>query len=727
MNFTEQYNSLRNKFDDVFSSDDDFQDKLPKEGDKRVSPYINALWDDALKYFKYSFAKSKKDALVFGYSNPEDFWNALDKLENNQHWEVYGRRKGGNDDWKQELIDGEIQDQLRARCSFITANWHDITITPNLKGINDILDQERKSTGWGQNVTEWVKFAQKYGFVWVRSILDKTDNPNGVATEILCPPGSILRTPNTKSIKKIDGCWYLIHAQQVNDNWVSNNYPKLDITTVDRGEKPKFLQIDNVNKDESYTHTKMLNKLEAFLDDETLEEIPFSKEEFENRVGELMANIQAGEQNSVAPLPEDNHKKFVKAYIEWLEEKVNFYEQIVSDAHSQGLALLQEDVDLINSVVGHVSEQIFSHEKYLEEEKAKSKLTKIPVGKRKKYPFGRYIVTIDGVTAEDGKNPYENDWRKLFHYLPNERVPNRDDGRGDVEILWNDNFVLDTMLSRFADDGLLSTIKKPYFKVGEKKRIEEEGYNNDPTIPGYYEESPPIFPNSGASNNQYIQSYQIAKNNIKQKLGINETTYGKRVSSNESGKHAELMLSQNATIVTGELNQNLNDVIEDIVETRIMLWKTFYTEPRIFQVDGEEQSLVLAEYLRQQEIVENGQTVYKDMPAIQVSVRPDSNFPNKVESEIQTLLQLHDAMPDDVPVAMILDYVANRFPALAKSGKYRKENEFAKIGKEVVAKQQQDKLIQEKNAQKPLEDVKRKVQNRMTTEAAKQIAGSNGI
>jgi len=732
MAISDTYNKLKTRVKKLFSLED-YEDKIPKAGDDKVANYISDLWEDGKKFFENAFAATK-DTTRFGFTSPEDFYDACIKLESGRHYEVYPSRTtsgldGTDNTWKQELIDNEIQKQIRAKKNHITAGWHDIVISPNIVGINEIFDQERKATSWSENVREWVSYAQNFGDVTVRSILDKTNDPRGVATEITCEPGSVFRTPESKSFAKKDGCWYAVHGQKVNDTWVRKNYPKFD---MGKGEKsgmiPKFLQIDKNYKDSTYTHTKMLNKLEAFIDDESLEEIPFDKNEFDQRIGQIMSDVQEGkkpEEIQVVAKPEDNHKKYVEAYLEWLKEKTDLYEKIATEAFNNSGNLLPEDTQLIHSVMGAIEQQVNEHEGFRSQE------TDLPDGKRKKYPFGRYVVTLNGILAEDNPNPYENEWRKMFHVLMNEKVPGRRDGRGDIEILWKDNQILDTMLSRFADDALLATHKKPWLHVTEKATIDKDGYSTNPLKIGYYSKSAPTFP-TGQANTQYLECYKIVKNGTKESLSINQVTRGESSFSGESGSHAEALLNQNVVQVAGELNQNLNDFIEDVVECRIEFWKKFYTEPRIYIIDGQQVELVLAEHLRQTPVEENGQIAYKDVGAIEVAVRPDSNFPNKDDAEINILAKLSSIPNEDgvpiIPPRMILDYIAKKFPSLSSNGKYRQDSKIMALGKQAMAQQQAEAEKQaeiQKKQGEPLDAVKRKVQNRITTAAAQQITGQD--
>ena len=671
-NFREKISAVRDKAVRYLTSITEAgEDPIPKEKSPLIGQYVTSLWEDGKLWYETAFAKTKYQR--FDYATPEAFIQALSQLDNGNDWATWGYRDEA--DYEQEFSDGEIGDQVRARNAYFNANWHDVTISPNINGINEIFDQERKATGWGKSTRGWTRAMESFGEAWVKSCLDKTANPNGVARELKCRPLSVNRTPNTTSHEKIAGCWYLIHGEQVNDKWIKKTYPKFDLSqATDLAlATPKFNKFQDENK--SYSHTKMYNKLEGYLDDDTLEELPFTQETFDQRIGAVLS----GEFQEVLPL--DNHPKFVRAYFDWLEEKEKFYAKIDSDT-----GLSPAEAQNIDVIISTVTTQIAQHEQAIDEANEKSEETGIKAGKRKKYPFGRYIVTLNGVVAEDIPNPYadkENnigrDWRCLWHNPKNEDVPERIDGRGDIEILMPTAKVQDTMLSHFADDEILNMHRKPFLTSENKALWTADPLTNDPTKPFFYVGQPPIFADASGGGNS-LEMYKIFKGNAKQKLGINRTTFGESDPNVTSGTQAQINLSQNEIIITGEANHNINDAVEDIIETRIYLWKLFYTDPRPYVVDGEQVTLILAHYL-------------KDVDQIQVSVRPYSNFPMKWENDIAfvtTLAAQLSKIPPDSPLYwMVLDMAAIRYPSLAKGGKYQMMGEATKIGMAIMQRQQE--------------------------------------
>jgi hypothetical protein len=682
---------------------------IPKEKDALVGNYTTALWEDGKKYYEHQFSASK--ACRLWDSSPEDFIKNCLSLEAGNDFDVWGHRD--TDKGQQELVDGEISDQVRTRSSYLTANWHDVTIMPNINGINDIFDQERKSTDWGRSVRRWTKYMQFFGDVWVRSVLDKTENPEGSATEFTCRPLSVYKTPYATSIKKRDGCWYIAIGEQVSGQWVKSNYPSLKLSELsDRTSGyPELSKLAYTDK--SYNHTKMYNKLEIYLDDESLEEIPLSQDEFYSRIGEVLSGA------TVSPKQEDNHKKFMQKYAEFLDERIQLYTKLNEEGQ-----LSEIDIPYINSMSNAVEGQISAHQEMANQIKEKN--PDIPIGKRKKYPFGRYIVTINGEVAEDIPNPYLFDWRLLWHYIPNEEIPERMDGRGDVEILTPTQKINDIMLSHFADGESLGGTAKPWLHITDKDQIEKNGYTNDPWEISYYTKNPPEFP-SARANDKALELYNISKENSKRKLGISGVTYGDAPTKSASGELADTLLSQNETVVTGEANQNISDAIEEIVETRILIWRKFYNNPRVYNIGGVQTELVLVEHLNFTQTDVGGQMTAKPIGDIQVSVRPESNFPNKWENTIRLLSQLSAIKNEDgvplIPSEMILDLLGQRFPDLAAGGKYHQTSKIIQLGMQVMQEQQARQQEEEKDTKLTTQTVEQKMRQRLATDAVNKVMG----
>jgi hypothetical protein len=706
-------------------SEDEIVGKIPKKNSDEVADYVRSIYDDGLKYYEFAFAQSKPVRWI--KTSPKEFLRDCARLENSDDYMVFGWRDkaAGQTEW----VDGELQDQIRARNAFLNANWHDVTIQPNLKGINEIFDRERKLTNWGANVRMWTRYMQVFGDVWVRSYLDKSKDPYGRATEKILRPLSFVWTPECLTINKEDGCWYAVHAERVSGQWIKDNYPDLvlDSTASDMKKSPALIGIQD-DTTQTYSKTHYYDKYEAFLDDPAFEEIPFDQNEFDERIADVVdfapdAQGQLNPKKEVFPnKEEDNHKKWIAAYQDWLEERAKFYQK-QEDAGN----LTEQGAAYINRISQAVEEQIQLHEDAQAQTNAPEE-EKLPKGKRVKYPFGRHIVKIGNTIATDEPNPYDFEWRILFHNIANEKIPERIDGRSDVEILRNTEEHLSGMMSHQADDELRHGHRQAWMPASEKAEYEKNNANNDPDQPRWYQTTPPQFPN-GQGTNQAAEIYRTLKENAPNKLGVSAISHGEAPTKNASGDMVERLIEQNTVTITGEANQNLNDAIEDIVETRMMIWKKFYTNTRYYMIEGKTVGLVLSDYLSYEETKDaQGQSVKKEIPALIVTVRPNSNFPNKWESDLNLFIQLLGKVDQTtgmplIPFTMVQDLLGERYVGLAEGGRYRQDSQALGVGRQVIAQQQQAAQEKQKQQGMLIDAVHKKQVNQMA-EAATQP--SNG-
>ena len=698
------------------AEDESIVKAIPKASSEGVGAYTARLWDDARKSYENAFAESKP---LKWHKAPRELLKDFARLEGGDDWTVFGRRKEleGETEW----VDGELQDQIRARNAYLNGNWHDVTIQPNIQGINEIFDSERKITDWGNHVRLWTRCAQHFGDTWIESYLDRDGDPNGVANEKTLRPLSFFWTPRCFSIKKEEGCYYAVHGEKVTGQWVKKHFPDfaLDKTIVASDRSPALIGLETENT-LTFAETNYFDKIRVFLDDDSFEAIPFNQEEFDIRVADVVEGKQVFPNAEV-----DNHKKWIKAYQDWLEERTKFYQ----DKEDKG-ELTLEDEAYINQIVDRVDGQIMLHQQNSDQSKVPEE-QRIPPGKRRKYPFGRFITTIAGQVVQDEPNPYEFDWRRKFHNLADERIPERIDGRGDVEILYNTEKALSTQLSHMADDELLNGHKPAWLPLAEKAQWEANNQDNDPKKPRWYVQTAPQFPD-GQGTKQSAELYTITKENAPHKLGVSAITHGEAPTKSAGHETIEDLISQNETIITGELNANLNDVIEDIVETRIMIWKKFYTNPRNYMIDGEVKELTLSEYLTVEEVQDGqGQTVSKKIPAIIVTVRPNSNFPNKFEGTLSLFSKLASIADQAtgqqlIPFTAFQDLMSERFPGFAKGGKYRQDSQALAIGQQVMKQQQEQQLTQQKDKQKLIDAAHAKARSAIINEAIPASSGNNG-
>lgn len=690
--------------------------KASREKDKQedISQYVVNLWEEARQFRNSAFEKTKETR--FNIGEPIRWFEDLARLESGNHWQVWGRRADdGNNRWKQEEVDDEIGNQIRVRAAHINSNWHDISISPNIANITEILDQERRASGWGQSIRGWQKRASIYGDGWLKTILDKTTNPDGVVKEVICENGSIFIAPYATGIEKLDGNWFIQHVTMVNDKQVEADFPDLDInelSTID-GDGMRAIIINRVESARPFSFSHSYMKIDMFIDDVATEEIPYSEAETQIEHATL---ADAGDINVHRV---DNHKEHILAHSAWLQRLA------MASPEGNRTPEEQQQFDSLKELMQmHIEDHQKEQERYRRRYGVKSD------GKRLKYPSGRHLIVIGGKLAMDQPNEYggENiDWRDLFHPLKNEDVPNRLDGRGDVETLWNTNKSIDKALSRAADLTVTTSTPKQWFQESDRDVVTRDGLSNDPTEPGFYKAAAPVFRQAN-QNPGNTDIYNAQKANASRQLGINKSVYGSAPTTQSSSRLAETLIQQSETIIMGETNSNMNDAIEKIIETRIKLWKKFYTEPRFWFINGKIKAINLSKILTFQTIRddETGQDKEEEIPSFEISVRPNSNYPNKWENQIETLIAARQeiGLPEAQTAIdlLVMDLFAERFPQLSKNGEYYKLGQAFVKGMQVI---QQEKAAEEEK-QKVNDQIQGKFRSQAIAAVTKQPQLVNG-
>lgn len=684
-NYTESAIRIRMALQGI-DTGDEFPVMPPPEGDDRVAGYVKALWEESRAwrrsslYQRFSYENTP-------YNDPLDFFRVCRYLEQGMHWRVWGRRnQDPGDEWKQELIDNEIGNQIRVRKSYLTANWHDVSISPNVANISEILDQERHDTDWGRTITSMVMRGLVEGTAILKTIFDRSENPAGVVREILVDNASIFPAPYSEDISRLGGCWYLAYATLQPLHIKLQEYPGLDPQKVSAASKEVMAELltdDSQRLQNTYAHTSLVDVIELWVDDPSLERIPPDKEEIQFEHEAINQGVE------IAVKVTDDDRAHIDGHLAWMDELSRGIDPTVNDQS-------QIDAMKIEYMLMHVGEHLTQLRNKIE--------NGVSVGKRSKYPFGRKIVVIGGQLAEDNPSPFRVDWRALFHKWDNERLPGHFWGRGVPEILWETNRTLDTMLSRTADIALTTGIPKKYYSIEDRNASAEQGIeDNDPLKPAFVTR-PPTFVSANAPRDN-MELYSLTKQDAKNQLGVQDVSYGKSPGAQVSGRLVEILLNQNQIVVSGEANENLSFVIEDILETRVQLYKSLYTEPRIWFVDGFPVVKTLSDELR---VVPDRDGNMIEVPKFQIFVRPNSNMPRQFEMTLALLTQLMTTpSPDGTPLVtrdQILDLISQRYPQFGRGSKYYQEAEATKIGMQVMAQQQAE---QQEKAQLVMDEGRR--------------------
>jgi hypothetical protein len=160
-----------------------------------------------------------------------------------------------------------------------------------------------------------------------------------------------------------------------------------------------------------------------------------------------------------------------------------------------------------------------------------------------------------------------------------------------------------------------------------------------------------------------------------------------------------------------------------------MLWRQFYTEPRPYFIHGRKQYMNLSELLRTIKFKDSsGEEKEEEIVKFDITVRPNSNFPNRWENTFDFLIQLIEIKdaPENLKQAlwfMVFDLLADRFPELEMDGEYLKMGKATQIGMQEMEKQQQE----EEQKQKDRDSIKKKLQGQALNMILKnKNGGGNG-
>jgi hypothetical protein len=691
----EKADGLRQKVKDFVRQDSTSAlTDLPPDSKKPdlVSNYINLLFEDSAKW---------KDGSLYDRATyattPNELWRMNRLLEQGRHFDVHGTRKTPQDPDKHELVDPETGKQCRAKKAYLTGNWHEVTVTPNIKHIDSILKQELENTEWGAKIRNVVHQANTEGTAVAYSFLDKSKHPEGMANEILLDNESLFPTPYIgETYSRTDGCWYVIVATLQDSREMLRQYPDLDKTKLvaynSKGGK-------KVTKDESsltgYDQTKLVLKLDCWMDDDTLVEADFSAEDFDVKKFALdeaaRAYLQEPELDDgdliVEVLDTEHHEKHIEAYASWLEE-------IVGAAPEE---MTEEDEDYIAVISTLIERQIGAHDEM-------EKNSDLPSGKKLKYPTGRHIVLVSDEVAVDEGSEWSFDWRALFHKMDHENVAGQHWGRGMPEVLYPDQYVLDTMLSRIADIGLFVGMPTPWLNEMDKEMIEDRGISNHPKRPNYYRGAPPVFP-KGTAPQEFYNLYSGTKENIKESLGVSDTAMGKSPHSRASAALADLLLQQASVMIAGETANNLLEFVKSILETRIMMMREAYISPRLYRIEGHYRPVSVAQSLQYETIVDEktGETRETPIPKIEVSVEPESNYPGRWLKDVTLLARMTELLgPENIPPEAVLDLLGERFPEFKQGGKHRHTRQIIQLGLQKMAEMEEQQK-RENEASKQVE------------------------
>ncbi len=687
MNLGAIINPFKEAISKWYIDDGDQIEDIPSESAKeedKVS-FVKKLYKDSVEWRKQSLQNRFVNQLTV-YSDPVDMWRDARKLSNGNHWDVWGHRntvKG--QEWMHELVWSAIEDQKRIRKVYLTSNVHEFDIKPNINYVSDLVRQNMMKSKWNDCMNELVDRALTDGTSFAMEIMDKNLDPDGVSRTIVVDPASILPTPNVTMIDRTEGCWYTLYAtvqnaQQVLSQW-GDKIEKKDLTLI---TEDQYKEISTSTLFQKFSQAKLVSVVTLFLDDDKIIPVPFDEEEFLLRRQAILDGqpVQAREG--------DNHRKYIKKYIEYLDE----YGSALNNP-------TPEDEQMFGELVRRVTEVAQQHEAFLEQDPNADKM--------KKYPFGRQITVVGDKVVEDIPNPYEIDWQRRIFKYDMEKVPGSFWGRGIPEIMWNTNKMMDVFLSRVADMTVYSLPQK-WLNIQDKETLAQQGvtFTNDPTQIQWYDKVQP-FVAQGSMPGEFVVLLQKMQEGLDNKIGVNKVTTGQAPNSRASGDLVETLIQQNTILITGEADQNLLEVVTNIIETKIEMMRVLYTEPRQFIINGAPVTLVPSDVLTQYQ--------GKPIQEFEVFVKPQSNYPNRWETDLAFALQMMQTVGPDgtplVPQEFVYEILGQKYPDLGVGGKFYQLSQATKIGLQVL---QQQKIEAERQ-----EKLKQKAINRVDTQTLDQL------
>lgn len=694
----------------------------PSKDDSKVKNFVWSLFDESHKGRAKSFGlrlssqslTDTKNVATSGENSPAQFWLNCRRLENGQHWDVWGHRyTGPGTEYKAELVDDEIGNQQRIKKAHLIGAWHDISVFPNINNIDDILYWERVKTKFQNTLNKVVTQGLTEGTTFAMSFVNDEIEP-GVPyiDELVLDNEGVLFTPGARSLEVKDNNWYFMHCFYLPKRYAIQKYD-LDESKLVTGEADFFKRI--TPNGDTLTYEDSMNAwnqdvpcIKLYLDDYTVEAIPFDPMETDTE----NAVMASGEMPDVTF--GQNNRKHIEAHLQFLQE-------VEASLNDKTDLTPQEAVNyemMVKIVEGHIQ----LHHKAMD---LYEKETGLKADTYLKYPNGRCIFWVGGQIAIDEPVDHEFGWRSLIHKYSPEEKSKSPWGRGVPEVLWNTNKNLDLFLSRIADIALVHGNPKQYFQIDDKDNLlqPEFGLNNDPTSPGFYTSQPPVFRQASASQDNY-QLYNAQKANAEKQQGGNQVAYGQSPTKDASNQLAETLIQQNQILVTGEPNQNLDLFVTSVMTTRILMMRQYYTKPRVYYIQGKLKVINVKQDLTSiVQVNEDGEEEELPIPYFQIEIKTGSNLANQWQSDLNMLVgmastPLADGLPL-VPREAVLNHLAERYPQFAVGGQYYVQSEALKIGLQVMAEQQ----AKEEEERKIADSIKNKIINKGISEAIPSSGG----
>lgn len=686
-------------------------DPVPKKGSEELDQFVQDLWEDSELYEQTYYQetkhlrRSKPDEKGSGVGFDRESWDkAAEALAYGENWEyVWGHRP---EDWMKERVDGEIPRKVSVRKDTITAKYHDFTISPNIKDVTSIYDQERERMGAQDWLEEYVQMALTYGRAVNEITVDYNLHPQGQVKNIA--RRYVGRTPGARSFLSSDGCNYVIFPDVVTAKQIETDFPDVDANELNPiGEDVKSKTRANQAKRQDYKHTKFYQKYRVYIDDPSLEKIPFDKDAESELIDEQKALLDG---ISVKARPEQNHMRH-------LAEKVEAYLRFTSiPPRTQGEIELREPTEKA------YLENLLEHLDFVDKNKIES------LGYRQKYPNGRYLCWIGGKVVKDEVNPLNVAWRKLVREIRNRSIQGRSDGAGDPEVMYRQAYQSDIQLSRI-EELTLKGVPKIFRHYADKAQKDiTVADDNDPLKTSYFVQQPPQVVKAEAPTG-LVELYKMSKENTERDTNINSVARGEEQPSGTPASLVAMIQRQNRFVVAGELDRNLRSAMKDIIEGNLAVMRELYKENRQYVVNGQVQDINVSELLSFVEVAKGGVREKVEVPMFEVTIKPGSNQPDQWETKLALLIDLRSQMTDPVKaMAMdqaIMDHLGIEYPEFAEGGKYRVIEKALQVGMQVLQAQAQEQQAEQGESDR-VGKIFQSVQNEAERGMVKEMMGVGG-
>lgn len=205
------------------------------------------------------------------------------------------------------------------------------------------------------------------------------------------------------------------------------------------------------------------------------------------------------------------------------------------------------------------------------------------VDSKKKYPNGRLIITVDGITCFDDSNPYK-DGKYPYARFVDYFIPNEFWGLSEVDNLKSPQRMMNRLLSFMMDTIVL--MGNPIW-VADTGAIDTDQVTNQPGL--IVEKTPgsDVHREAGVGLPSNLFSvYELVRDAYDRIFGINELTQGARPQNVSSNVALETLQEAGQTRIRQKA-RNLEKFLQEIGTLYASRVMQFYSTPRLITISSE--------------------------------------------------------------------------------------------------------------------------------------------